>query len=754
MDSIQLTNILDAQEEILDCIVHGLPLEDCLNHICSQIEQILAGTGARASILLLEGMAVRHGAAPSLPKDYLALIDGATIGPNAGSCGSAMYLQKQVIVTDIAHDPLWENYRQAALPFGLRACWSTPIISSSMEVMGSFAVYYDQVMEPTPFHLMLINRFTRLSSLALERNQCHEREQSLLEQLQMSNVRFQSLVEVLPDLAMVIDDHGTYVDVFGSCDELLYAEVHKILGKSVNDVIPPLVGGRVMELIQKTVETGQSQLMEYELDVPKGSCVFEGRTSLIPNYSCEHPGRSHVLWMARDITLKKHAQRTVEQLAFYDSLTGLPNRRLMLNRLEQFLEKANRSGQVGALLFLDLDDFKRINDSLGHDVGDMLLCQAAKRLKGQLRLSDTIARIGGDEFVVLLENTEQGAERMVQEAQAVAKKILACLQQPFTLHDGEYSVSSSIGICLLEGGRVSVHDALKRADIAMYRAKSLGGERLSFYDPGLQQAVDHRLQIEGEIRTGLEKGEFTVFYQPQLDPQGRIIGAEALIRWLHPRYGMVLPSVFLVVAERSGLINRLQDFVINNACRFISTIQADYLFNNPFAIAINISALQFSSNQLEKQLKHAVMQQNIDPRHLKLEITENTLMSKKSDVLDYMRGLRESGFRISLDDFGTGYSSLSYLHSLPIDEIKIDKSFVQSIHSDSDNTAIVDAIVSMADHFRFDIVAEGVETEIQATVMNSKKVNGLQGYYYAKPMAEDRFQTFLCEGKHSLVSDG
>lgn len=743
MESILLTNVLDAQEEIIDRIVHGYSLEDCLTHICRQIELILSDSGARASILLLNGNTVRHGAAPSLPEEYKALINGAEIGPSAGSCGSSMYHRKQIIVTDIERDPLWSEYREIALPFGLRACWSTPIISSDQEVMGSFAVYYDKIMEPSSTHLMLINRFTRLSSLAIERDKCHAREQSLLQQLQRSTDRFQSLVEVLPDLAMVIDEQGTYIDVFGTSDELLYAEVSKILGKKVTDIIPSSIGDRVMNLIRQTVVSGQSQVMEYELEVPKGRCVFEGRTSLIPNYSWDQPSLSHVLWMARDITLKKHAQKTVEQLAFYDALTGLPNRRLMMNRLEQFLEKSNRNRQLGALLFLDLDDFKKINDSLGHDVGDMLLCQAAKRLQSQLRISDTIARIGGDEFVILLENLELNPDRMAQECQAVANKILYCLQQPFVLHDCEYNVGSSIGICLLEGGKISVNEALKRADIAMYRAKSLGGERLCFYDPELQKAVDERLQIESEIRVGLERGEFTVFYQPQLNCQGEIVGAEALIRWCHPVHGVVSPAYFLAVAERCGLIGRLQDVVINHSCRFVAAVHQGFPSLSRFSVAINVSALQFNSNQLEKQLKHAVTNLQIDPHWLKLEITENTLLNRKSDSLEHMKALRACGYRISLDDFGTGYSSLAYLHTLPIDEIKIDRSFIQSIQSSEDSTAIVDAIVSMADHLHFDIIAEGVETETQAAVLTTKMVHGLQGYYFAKPMPQDLFHQFL-----------
>ena len=749
MSDDQIPALLEAQQKIIDRIALGHPLEDCLEAICLQIEAILADADARASILLLRDGCLWHGASPRLSQTYTDIINGSPIGPVAGSCGTACYLRKQIIVEDIATDPLWADYKDYALNEGLRACWSNPIMSSGGQVLGSFAIYYTHPETPQQDHLTLIDRFSHLSGLAIERHRSQRETEELNRQIHNVNEQLQALIAVIPDITIVLDEAGTYVDIFGSNEELLYVPTNQIIGQKVHDLLPQKQADDIMRVVHQTLQADKMQVYEYELEVPRGLCTFEARTSVINRYLPDQPQQKHVLWMARDISEKKLAQQQIEELAFYDPLTNLPNRRLLMDRLQQIIEKVTREKQNGALLFLDLDDFKRINDSLGHNVGDELLQQVARRLKPELRAADTLARQGGDEFVVLLESTSSSAEYVIEEAKQVAQKLLRRLNETFPLHGSEYRIGGSIGISLLHTG-VTADEALKRADTAMYRAKTQGGNRLSFFDPELQLVIDQRLKIEGDILAAIDDNGFTTFFQPQLDCDHRLIGVEALIRWQHPESGMIPPVQFIPIAERSGLIHQLQAFVLKDGCHLLNRLQESGLIDDHFTLSINISAVQFRNHQLEKSLNDTLTGCGISPQQIKLEITESMLLEDIESTVEKINRLRDQGYRFSIDDFGTGYSSLGYLHSLPIDELKIDRCFVNPIDAATDNTAIIDAIIAMAKHLEFDVIAEGVETEAQATLLKQRQVDGLQGFLYARPMPEDDLMNWLEEAAVNL----
>lgn len=744
----QLTALLDAQQKVIEQIALGDSLEACLITICEQVELLMGSPDARSSILILEGSQLRHSAAPSIPLAFCDAIDGVKIGPAVGSCGTAVYTRKQIIVSDIATDPLWADYKSLALAYDLKACWSTPIMSSNGAILGSFAVYYTRVKLPEDNELALINRFTYLSGLAIERGQSAQRERQLQLQLQRSNEQLQAIIKVIPDLGFVVDDEGVYVDIYNTDEQLFFTAPENFLGRRVTEVLPADLAVNVLSVIHKTLASDTVQLFEYELDFKGHQRVLEGRASVIHHYGSESSDKRYVLWMVRDITERKQSEQHIEQLAFYDPLTRLPNRRLLADRLEKVISKVKRSHLFGALIFLDLDDFKRINDSLGHSVGDELLIMVAERLKPSVRDGDTIARVGGDEFVIVLDTLEPTMAAIGEEVSEVARRVLECLSNKFVLGEHEYKIRASLGISLIEGQLITAEDVLKRGDSAMYNAKALGGNRFVFYDPALQADIDQRLEIERELVTAIVERQFCTYFQPQLDKTGALIGAEALIRWNHPKRGLVSPLHFIPVAEQSGLIYKLQNIVLEDTCQLLVDLQSALTLPPGFLLSVNISACQFQTSKLDQKLMQILKRYDLLPTSFVLEITESILMDDVEETIRQMQALKKIGFKFSVDDFGTGYSSLAYLHAFPIDEIKIDKSFIGQMSQGDQGAAIVDSIISLSNHLGFSVIAEGIETAEQLEMMVQRPIKGMQGFFFAKPMPAGLLIDWVKENKN------
>ena len=737
MENLVAEKLLAAQRKVIAFIALEDNLGRQLNEICESIEDLIASTHAYSSILLLKGDQLHHGASPRLPKDYCDAIDGVVIGDGVGSCGTAVFRKQQIIVSDISTDPLWQDYKEVALSSGLRSCWSTPILSSKGSVLGSFAIYYDRIQSPSAGHLELIEAFTHLSGVAIEKNQMSQREKTLTQALSTSNEKLRAFVSVIPDLALIFDEEGTYVDIFGADMSLLLAKREDMIGKRIDDILFSEEVEQIKGVIRRTLEANEVQIFEYALNVVKGHRVFEGRSAVIHNYLPDDPKKKHILWMARDITNRKEDELKIEQLAYFDPLTELPNRRLLLQKLQAAIEVAHKKNIVGALLYCDLDNFKRINDSLGHAIGDQLLRKVANRLKPVLNEQDIIARIGGDEFVVLLFGNNECLDEMAAEAKEVANRLINSLQATFRLNEGEYRISASIGICLIETETRSADEILRRADTAMYQSKGEGGNQFRFHNPVLQSIIDQRLALEREISASLQQGHFKAYFQPQVCPcSNRLLGAEALVRWLHPEKGMIPPDHFIPIAEQSGLIFQLQEQVLRQTCDLIERLESQVPQPSNLAFSINISASQFKED-IEGSLLGCIEQTKVNPQQLKLEITESMLMDNVDRIVAQMQALKSKGFRFSIDDFGTGYSSLSYLHTFPIDELKIDRSFVNQI--EVEGSAIVDTIISLAQSMKLNVVAEGVETTSQRTHLQSKNISALQGYLVAKPMPPEEF---------------
>lgn len=416
---------------------------------------------------------------------------------------------------------------------------------------------------------------------------------------------------------------------------------------------------------------------------------------------------THYVVVYADITLQKEAEQQIHQLAFYDPLTKLPNRSLLRDRLQQALAHSVRNNTHGAALFIDLDNFKALNDTQGHNTGDLLLIEVAKRLQDCARSDDTVARLGGDEFIVILGDLSQDAQQAVAQAKAVGEKILASLNRPFNLQGSVHHSSSSIGINLFRGNEVSMDSLLKQADIAMYQAKSAGRSTLRFFDPAMQAALEARSAMEADLRQALALQQFKLYYQIQVNEQGVVVGAEALLRWQqHPERGLVAPMEFIPLAEDTGLIVPIGKWALQTACAQLKAWQADPLTRH-LQLAVNVSARQFRQPDFVDQVLEALKETGVDPLKLKLELTESLVLSNISESIDKMQALRVAGVGFSLDDFGTGQSSLSYLKRLPLDQIKIDQSFVCDIATDPGDAVIVQTIIGMADNLGLEVIAEG-----------------------------------------------
>jgi diguanylate cyclase (GGDEF)-like protein/PAS domain S-box-containing protein len=448
---------------------------------------------------------------------------------------------------------------------------------------------------------------------------------------------------------------------------------------------------------------------------------------------------TNYIGVLRDITQSKLAEDEIRNLAFFDHLTGLPNRRLLADRLKQVIATSTRSKKYGALLFLDLDNFKVLNDTQGHEVGDQLLKQVAQRLSLCIREGDTVARLGGDEFVVILDDLSQHAQEAAAQTEIVGEKVMGALNQPYQLGGIAHTSTPSIGITLFVDHDGTIDDLLKRADLAMYQAKAAGRNTLRFFDPAMQAVVTQRAELETGLREALLKDQFLLHYQSQVDSTGRIIGAEALLRWQHPDQGIMSPAGFIPFAEESGLIIPIGKWVLQTACSQLTQWAARPDLAH-LTIAVNISARQLKRPNFVADVIAVIRESGANANQLKLELTESLILDDVEDVIAKMAKLKDHGVNFSLDDFGTGYSSLTYLKRLPLDQLKIDQGFVRNIVSDLNDAAIAKMVIALAETLELSVIAEGVETSEQRDVLARHGCFSYQGYLYGRPMPVAEFE--------------
>jgi diguanylate cyclase (GGDEF)-like protein len=584
----------EEQAQILEMIAVGATLESVLDRLVRLTESQM--TEIYGSVLLLDeqGVHLRHGAAPHLPKAYIEAVDGLSIGSDAGSCGTAAYRRERVVVADIMSDPLWADYRELAAAHSLRSCWSTPILSHHGAVLGTFAMYSSQVREPTAAETRLVDLATHIAGIAIER---------------------------------------------------------------------------------------------------------------------------------------KRAEDRIHFMANHDALTGLPNRTLLKDRLTQAVLYAKRYDRWATVVFIDLDNFKIVNDSLGHNVGDELLKIVAERMVACIRATDTVVRLGGDEFVILLFDQPKSADMI----SATLQKVRTSIAEPIRVDGHDIAVTCSIGLANYPNDGTDADALLANADAAMYRAKEIGRDNFQFYTPELNTKVHEKFLLQKELRNAILRSEFVIHYQPQVDLRtGRIFAVEALIRWQHPTLGMVAPMKFIPMAEETGLIVPIGDWVLLAACRQNKAWQEAGL--PPMRICVNVSARQFKEKNWVSRVAGALRESGLAAKYLELELTESLIMQDVAQAVATMRELQILGVQLSVDDFGTGYSSLAALKNFPVARLKIDKSFISDILTNENDRAVASAVISLGQKLNLRVIAEGVETEDQVTFLRENNCDEMQGYHFSKPI--------------------
>jgi diguanylate cyclase (GGDEF)-like protein len=587
----------DIQHEILEATATGQPLGAVMDLLCRRVEAL--DTDIICSVLSVDAQGLLHTVAgPSLPSHYSAAIDGLQTGPCTGSCGTAAYRGEEVAVTDIESDPLWADYKDLALPIGLRACWSSPIKARDSRVIGTFAFYYRCIRAPSDLERMIVATCVHLCAIAIE----------------------------------------------------------------------------------------------------------------------------------QDV-----ARARIHQLAFYDPVTGLPNRALFQQRAAEIFGQAAAAGALIAVHYIDLDDFKAVNDTLGHHVGDALLREVGTRLACCAGESDLVARLGGDEFAVV-----QRSARHRGEVRSLANQLIEAISQPYDLYGQSVTVRGSIGFTTVSDGEADLDVLMRQADLAVYEAKSDGGGNSRMFDPIMFKRALARRAIEQDLRRADLDREFHLVYQPIVSlKSGELVGGEALIRWNHPERGLISPADFIPVAERCGFMGQLGDWVVRAACREAARWPAHIL------LSVNISAIQFRRSGFALNVIRKLRDTGMSPHRLQFEITETALLNEADSVRTILQQFKNLGVRIALDDFGTGYSSLSHLRNFPIDTIKIDRSFVREYGFSTDSTAIIRAVLNLARDLGMTTTAEGIETAEQLAELAAAGCTHAQGFHIGKPMGRAEFEALL-----------
>jgi diguanylate cyclase (GGDEF)-like protein/PAS domain S-box-containing protein len=706
---------------MLERLVSDAPLTDILTDFVVNLESKMPG--ALCSILLIDDKhCLRLGAAPNLPDFYNQAIDGTPIGPEVGSCGAAAATGQRIIVGDIANHPNWVNFKGIALEAGLASCWSQPILSGAKEVLGSFAIYHRQPVLPGPNDLDLIEMAANLCAIAIERKDTEVQLQLKARVFEQGN----EAIVITDPLHQIVCVNHAFSRMTGYSEAEALGQNPRMLSSGRQDAD----FYRALWASLATDDHWQGEVWNRRKDGSEypewlSISVLRDRVGEVINY----------VGIATDITQRKEDEGQIKQLVNFDSLTGLPNRRLLQDRVKTALSHAQRANQPLALMFVDLDRFKNVNDSLGHHVGDELLIQVARRLDSVLRDQDTVCRLGGDEFVLLCPDTDAAG------AAHVAEKLLESVARRFLLAEQELAVTFSIGVAMYPCDGDSFEALSMRADAAMYRAKHAGRNAYRFFTVEMQTESNRTLQLENALSRALELQQLHLVYQPQIAlDSGQIVGVEALLRWQHPTLGLVSPAEFIPVAEDSGLILPIGEWVLRTAVAQLQCWQAMGL-DVPL-MAVNLSVVQFRQANLPDLVTRVLQEAGVAPECLELELTEGVAMDDPVGAIAVMTRLRQRGVRMSIDDFGTGYSSLSYLKRFSAYKLKIDQSFVRDIAVDPDDKAIVVAIIALARSLGFRSIAEGVETPGQLAFLREQGCDEVQGYLYSRPLTAANFEAY------------
>jgi diguanylate cyclase (GGDEF)-like protein/PAS domain S-box-containing protein len=659
-------------------------------------------------------------------------LDAAEVARPDSLCAQVVADGRELVVADLQASPKHLPARESQ---GWRFYAGTPLVTPDGFVLGALAVMDCVPRVPAPAQLDGLRTLAQNVMAQLELR--HYRRDAGEPQRD----RFRQLADSMPYIVWSANVDGT-ID-FANQSIVDYAGLSDAnrIGEQWIDLLHEDDVERTIKAWSESVRTGEVFSTEYRLcrgadktyrwHLAKGMPIRDRQGNITKWYGT-----------TTDIHDMKLAHEEIGRLAFYDTLTRLPNRQLLMDRLGHAVTLHARLKRFGAVLLLDLDNFKNINDTLGHDNGDLLLDLVAKRLVDNVAERDTVARLGGDEFVIILEDIGTCEETAAPHAASVARRILDVLNGSYRLRGHERHITPSMGVALFGGTALTIHELLKRADLAMYQAKAAGRNTVCFFDPKIQAAALARAGLEAEMRLGLQRGEFLLHYQPQLDSEGVVTGVEALVRWQNPQRGLVSPVEFIPLAEDTGLILPLGHWVLEEACAQLVKLSA-YPATQALHMSVNVSALQFRQPDFVTDVLNVLSSSGADPRRLQIELTESLLVEDIDSAIDKIRLLKEHGVRFSLDDFGTGYSSLTYLKRLPLDQLKIDKSFVHTLLSDSRDVAIVDAIITLGKAMKIAVIAEGVETTEQRDLLVRCGCTLFQGYLFSKPLPGAQLHAFL-----------
>jgi len=718
-----------VRNRIFELLARGGDLDAILGLIVRYVEQ--THSAPLCSILLVDadGERLQTAAAGSLPEFFVAACNGLPVGEGIGSCGTAAYRGERVVVADIASHPFWAGYRELAARAELAACWSEPIRDSAGAILGTLAVYRRTPGAPDASELDLLQQAANLAAIAIERKRSEA-------ELHLASSVFQA-----SDEAIVVTDAENHVIAVNPA-------FTRVTGYSLDDV-----RGRNPKLLA----AGHTPKAEYRAMWHSLATTGQWQGEI---WNRRKDGEEYAEWltintlrnaqgevyrhigMFADITEKKRTAELVWRQANYDSLTGLPNRNLFYDRLHQDIRKLHRTKLLLALLFIDLDRFKEVNDAYGHDAGDLLLKETAARIAACVRDSDTVSRLSGDEFTVVLPGLAD-----ISRVEQVAKDIVETLAQPFHLGQNIAYVSASVGIALYPTDAEDAEALLKSADQAMYAAKEHGRNGFSYFTDSMQSGAQVRRQLAASLRNAMAQDEFEIFFQPIVDMRsGRVVKAEALLRWHHPEHGLILPAAFIPLAEEIGLIGEIGDWVFRESAR-IAKAWSNELSPSalvcPIQISVNKSPRQFRGERGASGWLGYLDKIGLPSNLMAIEITEGLLLDDNADVTRRLDEFRDAGIQVALDDFGTGYSAMSYLNKFRVDYVKIDQSFVQGVSTDGSDRAIVEAIVAMAHKLGLKVIAEGVETEAQRDFLLSIACDYAQGFLFAKPMPQIEFEAVL-----------
>ena len=716
----QRLNSMDTLRICLrELITSDMTLHDILAHAARALESVIPES--RCAILLLDrdGEHLHVNASPSLPDIYSTMLNGLNTrsGPNASD--PAVFASERTIIPDVTNHPHWISLAAFADEIGIVSSWAEPIISATNSVVGNVAIYHRSSWTPDDMDIQFAGIVVRAVASALERKQIETSLRKLSQAVEQSANGI-----VITDLHANIEYANT---AFIANTGYVLSD---IIGKNPRFHHSGKTPRSTYDAMWAHLNMGKNWQGEF-INLRKDGTEHTDLVRISPIR--DNDGQiTHYLAIEEDITERKRNDERIQQLAHFDSLTGLPNWTMLDDRAKYALSLAQRNQTSLALMFLDLDHFKNINDAFGHSVGDTLLVEVAKRLRRLLRANDTVARLSGDEFIFLLYGSDE------HSAELVAQKLMHAVIQPYALGQYNLNVTASIGIAIYPDDGTDLDTLSKNADTAMYRAKQEGRNNYCFFTQEMQDSSERYLTLVNALRQALENNQMQLYYQPQVTiPEETLVGAEALLRWQHPTLGAISPAEFIPIAESSGQIIAIGEWVLLTAVQ-----QAKQWLDQDLGelvIAVNLSAVQFRHTNLTNLVMHILSEVGLPAEYLELELTEGVAMHDPQGAIAVMNTLHEHGVRMSIDDFGTGYSSLNYLKKFNVYKLKIDQSFVRDITNDIEDKAIVSAIISMAKSLGLQTIAEGVETTEQQAFLCEQGCNEIQGYFYSKPLPATEF---------------